>query len=97
MRTDRSEVETSLEPADRREALVDEQQRIRRLRLVVDLVAQVIAADPDLDFHRARILIEGCRTAAISLFPGSEEVFDIVVRGRLERILLERFASGVVN
>ena len=72
-------------------ALHDEQRRIRQLRLLVDITAQVLAEDEHLSFCEALRLVEAARTAARRLFPDKEDTFDIVVRPRLERIVLERF------
>jgi hypothetical protein len=70
----------------------DEEQRVRRLRLLVDVTAQVLAEDEKLTFCEALRLIEAARTAALRLFPEKHETFDLVVRPRLERIVQERFS-----
>ena len=38
-------------------------------------------------------LIAQCRSAALELFPGREETFDLLCRPRLIRVLRERFGS----
>lgn len=73
------------------EALKDEQRRTRKLRLLVDVTAQVIAEDEHITLCEALRLVEAARTAAARLFPDNTTTFDIVIRPRLERILLERF------
>ena len=73
------------------EALREEQQRVRQLRLVVDITAQVLAEDAQLTLCEALRLIETARATALRLFPEKHETFDLVIRPRLERIVLERF------
>jgi len=69
----------------------EEEKRVRRLRLLVDVTAQVLAEDRDLTFCEALRLIDAARTASMRLFPEKEQTFDLVIRPRLERIVLERF------
>jgi len=75
--------------------LADEERRLRQLRLVVDITAQILAEDRHLTLCEALRLIEAARTTAGRLFPGRQDTFDLVVRPRLERIVLERF--GIVS
>jgi hypothetical protein len=71
--------------------LREEAQRLRRLRLLVDVTAQMLAEDTLLTFCEGLRLIEAARTAALRLFPDKQETFDLVIRPRLERIVSERF------
>ena len=71
--------------------LHEEERRLRRLRLLVDVTAQVLAEDESLTFCEALRLIEAARTASTRLFPDKEPTFDLVIRPRLERIVHERF------
>ncbi len=73
------------------EALVDEQKRLRRLRLVVDLTASVLSQEPALTLEDARDLIRRAENAVVNLFPGSHRQFDLLIRPRLARIVDERF------
>ncbi len=73
------------------ELLHEEEQRLRRLRLLVDVTAQVLAEDQSLTFCEALRLIDAARTASTRLFPDKEQTFDLVIRPRLERIVHERF------
>jgi hypothetical protein len=74
-----------------KDLLREEEQRLRRLRLLVDVTAQVLAEDTNLTFCEALRLIDAARTASMRLFPEKEQTFDLVIRPRLERIVLERF------
>ncbi|MFH1177384.1 MAG: hypothetical protein V1750_08250 [Acidobacteriota bacterium] len=71
--------------------LQEEQRRLRQLRLLVDVTAQVLAQDEGLTLCEAVRLVESARAASLRLFPERGDTFDIVIRPRLERILLERF------
>ncbi len=84
---------------DQQDALRDEQRRTRQLRLLVDITAQVLAEDSGLTLCEGLRLVQAARTAAARLFPDNDSTFDLVIRPRLERILLERFgiASDSVN
>jgi hypothetical protein len=82
------------------EELREEQQRLRKLRLLVDVTAQLLAEDDHLILCEALRLIDAARTAAVRLFPEKCDTFDLVVRPRLERIVFERFgiaAQGPLN
>jgi hypothetical protein len=72
-------------------ALHEEQHRIRRMRLLVDVTAQVLSEDEKLTFCEALRLIEAARTAVLRLFPDKDDTFNLVIRPRLERIVHERF------
>ncbi len=78
------------------ELLHEEEQRLRRLRLLVDVTAQVLAEDQSLTFCEALRLIDAARTASTRLFPDKEQTFDLVIRPRLERIVHERFQLSSV-
>jgi hypothetical protein len=71
--------------------LVQEERRLRRLRLLVDVTAQLLAEDEKLNFCEALRLIDAARTAALRMFPDKHETFELVIRPRLERIVQERF------
>ena len=78
----------------------DEEARLRRLRLLVDATAQLLANDENLILCEALRLIEAARVASLRLFPDRGSTFDLVVRPRLERIVFDRFgisSPGPVN
>ncbi|HKY59803.1 MAG TPA: hypothetical protein VJP59_02230 [Gemmatimonadota bacterium] len=74
-----------------REALEDENRKLRRLRLLVDLVLARLYQDPELTLLEALDLVERCRDAALELFPGKEEAFELIYRPRFERVLAARW------
>lgn len=69
----------------------EEEERLRRLRLLVDVTAQVLSEDEELTFCEALRLVEAARTASLRLFPDKNDTFELVIRPRLDRIVLERF------
>jgi hypothetical protein len=73
------------------EGVREEQRRIRQLRLLVDVTAQVIAEDQNLTLCEALRLVDAAHQAARRLFPDNDTTFDLVIRPRLDRLLLERF------
>ncbi len=79
------------------DAFADEERRLRQLRLVVDITAQVLAEDRHLTLCEALRLIEAARTTAGRLFPGQHHTFDLVIRPRLERIVMERFGIATIG
>jgi hypothetical protein len=74
-----------------REALLEEQKRLRRLRLVVDLTASVLSQEPSLTREKGLEIVRRAENAIEGLFPDSHSQFDLLVRPRLLRILDERF------
>jgi hypothetical protein len=76
---------------DREHALQEEQHRIRRLRLLVDVTAQILAEDDKLQLCEALRLVDAARQAALRLFPDKQDTFELVIRPRLERIVMDRF------
>ncbi len=79
-----------------KELLKEEDRRIRRLRLLVDITtAELIQSRLSID--EALSLIEKAKAAALILFPGKEHVFDLVCMPRFERIIRERFPCRSIS
>jgi hypothetical protein len=68
-----------------------EARKIRRLQLMISMVASVISQDPSLTLEEASELAAGARRAALAMFPGKELAFDLIYRPRLQRLMRERF------
>ena len=62
--------------------VADENKRMRRLRVIVDLTAGVLAQER-LTVDEALDLINATRRTVLRLFPGKEETFDLI-RERFE-------------
>lgn len=72
----------------------DEARRMRRLRVLVDLTSAILRQQDPLTEEEARALIAATRASVLTLFPGSEHTFNLILAPRFERILQER---GVVS
>lgn len=70
--------------------LKDENRRIRRLCLLVDLALEYIG-NHALTHDEAIGIVEGVKRQAISLFPGKEGTFDIIYAPRFKRLLNTKF------
>jgi hypothetical protein len=70
----------------------EENRKIRYLRFLVDLSILSIQQD-DLLLEEALDRVEDVKRAACSLFPGKEEVFELIYRPRFNRVIEERYGS----
>lgn len=70
--------------------LKEENRKIRHLKLMIDLTSQILYQSESLTLIEGLAQIEAARKFAISLFPGKGQVFDLIYRPRLLRILSER-------
>ena len=69
-------------------AIAEEQARADRLRRTVD-VACAVLRQGQLSRAEAEALVADTRRRALELFPGKEDVFDLVLAPRFRRILDE--------
>jgi hypothetical protein len=74
----------------------EENRKIRYLRFLVDLSILLIQQD-NLLLEEALERVEDVKRAACSLFPGKEEVFELVYRPRFNRVIQERFGKQEVG
>ena len=79
---------------DLKAAIENENKMLRRLRFLVDLVFATIAQDYDTTLEEAWIHVTGLKAAAVTMFPGKEETFDIIYLPRFSRLLAERFGAN---
>ncbi len=73
-------------------AVAEEQARADRLRRTVD-VACALLRQGRLSRGEAEALVADTRRRALALFPGKEDVFDLVLAPRFRRIV-EEFCTG---
>ena len=73
------------------EALQEEERRLRMLRFVVDLNQAILMQQRDLTLREAFDILKNTRQAAWNLFPGKEDVFELIYTPRFMRIIRERF------
>ena len=64
----------------------DESRRIRRLRILVQLALESIAAG-DLTPEEASGMIAATRRVALEMFPGKERAFDLLYRPKFQRVM----------
>ena len=74
------------------EALVEEEQRMRQLRMLVTVTTAVIQNRP-LSRREAEQAVEELRKQAMKLFPDKGEVFDLIYRPRFHRLIDQRFSA----
>lgn len=73
------------------EELQDEQRKLRRLQIMVNMVMSVIGQDMSLTIEEASEMVADTRRAALAMFPGKELAFDLLYKPRLQRLMRERF------
>lgn len=73
---------------EREDHIREENRRIRLLRLASDLLVHVLMTRSVSDIEAER-LIDGVRQYALNLFPGKEEVFDLIYLPRFRRAFRE--------
>jgi hypothetical protein len=74
-----------------KEALQEEERRLRMLRFVVDLNLAILMQQTDLTLRESFDLLKNTRQAARNLFPGKDDVFELIYTPRFMRIIRERF------
>jgi hypothetical protein len=70
--------------------LNDENRRMKKLRFLVDLTTAVLI-QADLSVAEAVELVDDTRRAVLQLFPGKDDVYELIYAPRFRRILAERF------
>lgn len=77
---------------DRDQALADEQRRIRVLRMVVDLVTNVLAQG-GLTRDEAEEIVAAARQRILQLFPDGASTYALILAPRFARLINE-YAPG---
>jgi len=73
------------------EELQEEQRRLRRLQIMVNMVMSVIGQDLSMTVDEAAEMVADTRRAALAMFPGKELAFDLLYKPRLQRLMRERY------
>ncbi|MBI2989082.1 MAG: hypothetical protein HYY45_20150 [Deltaproteobacteria bacterium] len=73
-----------------KEALLAEEQRLKRLRRIMDFTAALLW-QADLTLSEARKLVADARDRALELFPDKGQTFDLIYGSRFRRILEEKY------
>src|ERR1700749_2813116 len=70
---------------------MEEQRKIRRLQLMMDMVMSVIGQDGSLTVEEAAEMGADSRRAALAMFPDKELAYNIIYKPRLQRLMRERY------
>ncbi|MDI3253816.1 hypothetical protein [Pseudacidobacterium ailaaui] len=73
------------------EEVLEEQRKIRRLQMMMNMVMSVISQDGSLTIDEASEMVADTRRAALAMFPGKELAWDLLYRPRLQRLMRERY------
>jgi hypothetical protein len=79
-----------LSAEDHRQAVREENCRLRYLRLLVDVALMEIRAGR-FTKPQAEKIVENIRSQALQLFPGKDLAFDLIYRPRFRRAIAETF------
>jgi hypothetical protein len=74
-----------------KDALLEEDKRMRLLRLVIDLNQAVLMQQVDLTLREAFQIMRDAKQAVLNLFPDKEDVYELIYAPRFRRIIKERF------
>lgn len=83
--------ESGNRPTEPGKANEDENRKIRRLQIMMNMVMSVISQDTDLTVEEASELVANSKRAALAMFPDKEFAYDIIYKPRLQRLMNERF------
>ncbi|HTZ56691.1 MAG TPA: hypothetical protein VMB49_01275 [Acidobacteriaceae bacterium] len=70
---------------------MEEQRKIRRLQMMMDMVMSVISQDDSLTIDQAAELVADSKRAALAMFPDKELAYNIIYKPRLQRLMRERY------
>jgi hypothetical protein len=73
-----------------KQALLDEERKLRRLRRAMDLAAALLWR-ADLTLEEAQDVVNHAKQTALQLFPDKEQTFDLIYGPRFRRILTEKY------
>ena len=80
------------DPAPQTQAeLQEENRKLRRLQIMMNMVMSVISQDPQLTIEEASELAANTKKAALAMFPDKELAYDLIYKPRLQRLLNERY------
>ncbi len=84
-------METETRQTRRRAEGDAEQQNLRRLQLMMQVLLAAIAQDRSMTVDQAAQLSAYTRDAALRMFPGRETAFNLLCKPRIQRAMRERF------
>ena len=68
-----------------------EDQKLRRMQMMMNMVMQVIAQDATVSVDDASQMIADAKRAALALFPDKELAYDLIYKPRFQRLMQERY------
>ncbi len=82
-----------------KEALREEDRKMRMLRFIVDLNQAILMQQTDLTLREAFEIMKNTKRAALNLFPDKEDVYELLYSPRFRRIIRDRFviAGGLAK
>lgn len=78
-------------PVQSAQEKMEEQRKIRRLQMMMDMVMSVISQDGSLTVDQAAELVADSKKAALAMFPDKELAYNIIYKPRLQRLMRERY------
>jgi uracil phosphoribosyltransferase len=72
------------------EEIREESRKVRRLQIVVDLVASVLRQS-EIPVEEAAELVAQTRAYALSLFPDKETTYDLLYKSKFQRLMVEKY------
>lgn len=72
------------------QAIIEENKKLRRLQLMIDLTVQILYQTENLSLPEGLRYIQNARDFALRLFPDKADTFDMIYKPRLVRVLKER-------
>jgi len=72
------------------EEILEENRKVRRLQIVVDLVLNLVAQS-DIPVEEASELVARTRQFALNLFPDKELAYDIIYQPKFKRLMAEKY------
>ena len=72
------------------EEILEENRKVRRLQIAVDLVLNLLAQS-DLPVEEAAQLVAQTRQFALKLFPDKELAYDLIYQPKFKRLMAEKY------
>ncbi len=76
---------------DDSDELLREEQQIRQLRIIVDYAESMLLRS-GLTHRECLEIVESTKNTVLRLFPGKEDVFNLIYVPRFSRVISERFS-----
>ena len=80
-----------LQPQPNQTEVDEENRKIRRLQVMMNMVMSVISQDQGMTVEEAAEMVANTKRAALAMFPDKEFAYDILYKPRLQRLMAERF------